>query len=65
MIRYRDVNINFAEVWRVFISGCSSAGKTHFAKQLLESNFIKCNRIYYFHPDIHETKPVDSVNWIF
>ena len=59
MIRYRDVNINFPEIWRVFISGCSSAGKTYFAKQLVESGLIKCERVYYFHPDIHEERPLD------
>ena len=59
MIRYRAVNINSPEIFRVFISGCSSAGKTYFAKQLIESGFIKCKFIYYFHPDIHEKSPVD------
>ena len=59
MIRYSEVNINFPEIWRVFISGCSSAGKTHLAQQLIESGMIKCSRIYYFHPDIHEQNPVD------
>ena len=59
MIRFREVNINLEKIWRVFISGCSSAGKTYFAKRLLESQFFKCNRVYYFHPDIHESNPVD------
>ena len=47
-----------AEIWRVFISGSSSAGKTHFAKQLLSDNFFRCERIYYYHPDIAEDFPV-------
>ena len=59
MLRYREVDNKYAEIWRVFISGSSSAGKTYFARQLLENNFIKCNRVYYFHPDIQETFPVD------
>ena len=59
MIRYREVNINTPEIWRVFISGCSSAGKTFFAKRLLESKTIKPSRVYYFHPDYHEVNPVD------
>ena len=59
MIRYSEVNINFPEIWRVFISGCSSAGKTHLAQQFILSGMIKCSRIYYFHPDIHEQNPVD------
>ena len=59
MIRYRAVNINSPEIFRIFISGCSSAGKTYFAKQLIDSGLIKSKYIYYFHPDIHEQNPVD------
>ena len=59
MLKYREVDIKFSDIWRVFISGSSSSGKTHFARQLLEYSFIKCERIYYFHPDIQETFPVD------
>ena len=60
MIRYREININSPEIFRIFISGCSSAGKTFFAKRLLESVYINPKRVYYFHPDIHEQQPV---NW--
>ena len=59
-IRYREIAVTFPEIWRVFISGSSSAGKTHFAKQLLSTGLINAKRIYYFHPDIYETFPV---NW--
>ena len=59
MIRFREFNINNPEIFRIFISGCSSAGKTFFAKRLLESNLIQTPRIYYFHPDFHEFNPVD------
>ena len=59
MIKYREFDENFAEIWRVFISGSSEAGKTYFARQLLEKKFFKYNRIYYYHPDIQETFPVD------
>ena len=59
MLKYREVDIKFSNIWRVFISGSSSAGKTYFARQLLENSFIKCDRVYYFHPDIQETFPVD------
>ena len=58
MFRSREVQINFADIFRVFISGSSSAGKTFFAKKLLEQNLFKFNRVYYFHPDFHETSPV-------
>ena len=60
MIRYREIKSDFPEIWRVFISGCSSAGKTSLAKKILDSKFFKFSRIYYFHPDFHESKPV---NW--
>lgn len=59
MIRYREVNIKLAETKRVFLSGCSSAGKTFFAKRLIDSGFINSSRIYYYHPDFHESSPVD------
>jgi len=59
MLKFREINENFPEIWRVFISGSSSAGKTHFAKQLLQANFFKFERIYYYHPDIQEDFPVD------
>ena len=59
MLRYRELDLNFSDIWRVFISGSSSAGKTFFARQILESNFFKCRRIYYYHPDIQEDFPVD------
>ena len=59
MIRYRELKVDFPDIWRVFISGCSAAGKTFFAKQLIESGYIKFKRIYYFHPDFHENSPID------
>ena len=62
MFRYKEVQLNFAEIFRVFISGSSSAGKTYFARQLLEQKLFDFDRVYYFHPDFHETAPVD---WSF
>ena len=59
MLKYREVDLKFADVWRVFISGSSSAGKTHFARELLKADLFKYNRIYYYHPDIQEDFPVD------
>ena len=61
MIRYREISsFKFAPIFRVFISGCSASGKTFFAHQLLKSNLIEYDRVYYFHPDFHEHSPV---NW--
>ena len=59
MLRFREVDLKFSDIWRVFISGSSSAGKTFFARQLIEAKLFKCKRVYYFHPDIQEDFPVD------
>lgn len=59
MFRYREVELNYSDIFRVFISGSSGSGKTYFAHKLLRSNLFSFNRIYYFHPDIHENSPVD------
>ena len=59
MIRYREIsNFSFSPIFRVFISGCSASGKTHFPHQLLQSNLIQYDRVYYYHPDFHEQAPV-------
>ena len=61
MIKFREIESKLldAEIWRVFISGSSSAGKTHFAKTLLANKFFDYDRVYYYHPDIAEDFPVD------
>ena len=59
MIKYKEIDSLESDIWRVFISGSSSAGKTYFAKELLNSDFIRYDRIYYYHPDIQEDFPVD------
>ena len=59
MIKFKEIDSLESDIWRVFISGSSSAGKTYFAKQLLNSGFMKYERIHYFHPDIQENFPVD------
>ena len=59
MIRYREIsNFEFAKIFRIFISGSSSAGKTYFARTLLQQNLFQFNRVYYYHPDFHEHAPV-------
>ena len=60
MFRIRECTDDFPDIWRVFISGSSASGKTFFAKKLIESSYLNCKRVYYYHPDIHEEKPV---NW--
>ena len=59
LIKCKKVETDYPEIWRVFISGSSSAGKTYFAKQLLSTDLFDVRRIYYFHPDIQETFPID------
>ena len=66
MFRYKEVQLDFAKLFRVFISGCSSAGKTYFAHKLLKQKLFHFDRVYYFHPDFHETAPVDwNLNVLF
>ena len=62
MLKYREVETQFSEIWRIFISGSSSAGKTHFARELLKSEMFRYKRVYYYHPDIQEDFPVDWTN---
>ena len=59
IFRAREIELTYPDIWRIFISGSSSAGKTYFAKQLLSTGLMKIERIYYFHPDIQEDFPVD------
>ena len=59
MFRYREVDLKYSDIFRVFISGSSSAGKTHFAHRLLKLNLFDFKMIYYFHPDSVNSQPVD------
>ena len=59
MIQIKQIDSLSADVWRVFISGSSQAGKTYFARELLKSGYFKYDRIYYYHPDMQEDFPVD------
>ena len=66
MFRYKEVQFKFADIFRIFISGSSSAGKTYLAHKILNARLFDFNRIYYFHPDFHESDPIDwSFNVIF
>ena len=59
MMRIKNIDLTYPEVWRVFISGSSSSGKTYFARQLLEAKLFKQSNIIYCHPDIEEDFPTD------
>ena len=60
MFKVREIQKTQQDIWRVFISGSSGSGKTHFAEQLLRKKFFKFERIYYYHPDLQESFPS---NW--
>ena len=59
LLRYREIDFDFARIFRVYISGSSGSGKTHFAKQLIESSLFNIRRVHYFHPDFYESNPND------
>ena len=60
MFKVREIEKTHHDIWRVFISGSSGSGKTHFAEHLLKKKFFKFERIYYYHPDLQESFPT---NW--
>ena len=62
MINFNETVSEFPPIWRVFISGSSSSGKTYFARELLAHKFFDYQRIYYYHPDLGEEFPVDWSN---
>ena len=55
---HREVNIEFPEIWRIFISGSSGSGKTTLAGKILESGQFTFNHVFYFGPDFHNECPV-------
>ena len=57
---YRHVDIDYPEIWRLFIAGSSSAGKTFFAGKLLESRLFTYKTVFYYAPDVLMESPV---NW--
>ena len=59
MIKYREIDIDFGNLFRIFLSGSSGSGKTHFAYLFLSNNLINYDRVYYFHPDSTLDKPVE------
>ena len=59
LLRYREIDFDFANIFRVYISGSSGSGKTHFAKKLIDSSLFDIRRVHYFHPDFHQSNPND------
>ena len=59
-VRFREISdLSFNPMFRVYISGSSESGKTHFAKELIQRKLFEVSRVYYFHPDFHEDNPTD------
>ena len=58
-LRYKQIDFYFASICRIFISGSSSAGKTHFTYELLKAKYFDYDQIIYCHPDFHNEKPVE------
>ena len=56
---YQQVDIEYPEIWRLFIAGSSSAGKTFFAGKLLESRQFTFKTVFYYAPDLFVESPVD------
>jgi len=56
---YQHVDIEYPEIWRLFIAGSSSAGKTFFAGKLLESRQFTFKTVFYYAPDLFLESPVD------
>lgn len=61
-IRYKTLDqFSFDYPYRIFVSGSSQSGKTHFAHQLLNHDHIFANKskqIVYFHPDYLSHVPI-------
>ena len=57
---YQHVDIEYPTIWRLFIAGSSSAGKTFFAGKLLESRQFTFKTVFYYSPDVLSESPV---NW--
>ena len=61
MIRYREISTNSNKIKRIFLAGSSASGKTTFCQHLILDNFFgNLSRIYYYHPDFHETNPIEE-----
>ena len=62
-MNYQKIENNkFEYPFRIFISGSSQSGKTHFAQELLKNDIFdqRVKHIKYYHPDFLDQRPV---NW--
>ena len=60
IVSFREIeNVKLGPIVRLYISGSSGSGKTKFISFLLNANLFNFSRVYYYHPDFHETQPTD------
>lgn len=61
IVSFREINnYQLGPIVRLYISGSSGSGKTQFVCNFLKKRLFDFSRIYYFHPDFHESEPT---NW--
>ena len=59
-VSFREINdFKIGPIVRLYISGSSGSGKTKFVCNLLQKRLFDFSRVYYFHPDFHESEPTD------
>ena len=60
IVSFREIeNVEFGPIVRLYISGSSGSGKTMFISMLLKAKLFEYSRVYYYHPDFHESHPTD------
>ena len=63
IVSFREIeNVKLGPIVRLYISGSSGSGKTKFISLLLNADLFNFSRVYYYHPDFHETQPTDWHN---
>ena len=60
IVSFREINnFQFGPIVRLYISGSSGSGKTNFVCNFLKKRLFEFSRVYYYHPDFHESEPTD------
>ena len=60
IVSFREIkNVELGPIVRLYISGSSGSGKTKFISMFLQAKLFDYSRVYYYHPDFHESEPVD------
>ena len=60
IVSFREIkNVELGPIVRLYISGSSGSGKTKFISMFLQAKLFDYSRVYYYHPDFHESIPTD------